>query len=142
MAATHGKGAYLSVTGVGHADNSTALAPYLTSIDFGDVEGDVAEITTMGDSWREFIAGLKNATCSVEGIHDTVPGTLLPTLVAGTAAPFRYGPAGTANGAPKLTGSWICTGYSAPADLNDAVTFGASFQVSGAITIGTWSSGA
>lgn len=136
MAYGHGKDAALSVTGAAHADNSTYITGYITSIDFS-MSGDTAEVSTLGDSSKEYIAGMKDATASLEGIFDPAAGTLLANLVAGTAAPFAYYPQGTASGKTKYSGSWICTGYSNPSSRDDAVTYGAEFQVTGAITIGT-----
>ena len=136
MAYGHGKDAALSVTGVGHANNSTYITAYLTSVDWSQ-SGDTAEVSTLGDAAKEYIAGMTDATASLEGVFDPAAGTLLATLVGGTAAPFAYYPQGTASGKTKFSGSWICTGYSNPSSRDDAVTFGAEFQVTGAVTIGT-----
>lgn len=136
MAQSHGINSVLTITK--WTDNDTTLSTNLTAINFGDLDADVAETSTMGDTWREYIAGLKNGTFDVEGIHDTTPGTLLPAMLGGTAAPFTYAPQGTASGNVKITGRCILTGYSAPSGINDAVTFAASFQMSGAGTIGAY----
>ena len=135
MAYGHGKDAALSVTK--WTNNDTFLTAYLTSVDWSQ-SADTAEASTLGDSAKEYIPGMTDATASVEGIFDPTAGTLLGSMVGGTAAPFQYGPQGTASGKVKLSGSWICTGFSAPSSRDDAVTFGAEFQVTGAVTIGTF----
>ena len=136
MAYGHGKDSTLTLTGVGHAARSTTISSYLTSVDFS-MSGDTAEVSTLGDGSKEYISGMKDATVSIEGVYDPLAGTLLATLVGGTASEFTYFPQGSAAGKERYSGSWICTGYSAPTSKDDAVTFGAEFQVTGAITIGT-----
>ena len=52
---------------------------------------------------------------------------------------FEYGPEGSASGRIKYTGECIMTSYEVSAAVGDAVQASADFQVTGAITRGTWS---
>lgn len=130
-----GKDAALKVTAVG-GTAMTDISAYLTSID-PSFDSDTAEVTTMGDSDREYLGSLKDASLSCEGIWDPTPDALLYALRAGTAAPTRYFPQGTASGKIYFDGNAILTQYTPPANLEEAVTFSAQFQFSGALTRGT-----
>lgn len=136
MAYGAGKDSALKITAAGGADLGTNITAYLTSID-PSFSVDTAEVSTMGDSWREYIATLKDATLACEGIWDPTPGTVFFNLLGGTAAPIRYFPQGTASGKLYFDGSAILTEYTPPSDLEEAVTFSATFQFSGGVTYGT-----
>ena len=60
---------------------------------------------------------------------------------AGQAATlsFEYGPEGSTAGDAKYTGECIMTSYEKSGAVGDVVTYSAEFQVTGAVTRGTWS---
>lgn len=135
MATAHGKDSYFSV-------NSNNLTTYCDSIDVGqDVE--MAESTTMGAEAKTYISGLSDGKISIAGKWDntatTGPDAVLAGLVGGeTAVAFEYGPEGNATGAVKRSGNCFLTSFQTTSPLGDIVAFTAEFQVTGAITTGTF----
>jgi len=129
MAFVHGKTAVFKI------DNSAGslqdISAYCDSVDF-PMTMDTAEVTTFGDSSKEYLAGLKDATISISGSWDATADAILAALT--TAGTFEYGPAGSASGAVKYTGEAILTGYTVNAPVGDKVSFSAEFQVTGAVT--------
>lgn len=116
------------------------ISSEVTAVNF-TVEGNAIDVSTLGSTFKSYINGLKDAKASVEGIYDATgaSGTMLFNL--GTSLvpyAFEYGPQGTASGAPKFSGSAIVVSYSAPASLDNAVTFSAEIQCTGAVSRGTY----
>lgn len=114
----------------------------LTSIEFGGDKG-VADVTTMGDNYKDYLGGIADATISIEGIYDPASGkggSIVALHSAGSATSsisWEYYPQGTAAGKPKLSGECFQTSASLPSPLEDAVTFSAEYQNSGTVTITT-----
>lgn len=133
MAATHGKDAYFLW-------NSVNLSPYLTEFSLSR-DLDTAETSTMGDSSKEYIAGMKDATIDCSFIFEAGSGTVDATLgdAQGTSAAFeiRANSASVGVTNPKYTGTAILTSYELSPSIGDAVAGSASFQVTGAITRAT-----
>lgn len=134
MPFVHGKSAVFKVDNSG--GSLTDISAYCDNVDF-PITADTAEVTTFGDSSKEYVAGLKDATISIGGSWDaTADGVLAP--IVGVAGSFEYGPAGSTAGNIKFTGEAICTGYTVTAPVGDKVSFSAEFQVTGAVTRGTY----
>lgn len=112
----------------------TDITAYLTSVDFSQ-SGNVIDTTTFGDAWKEYIRGQADLTFSVEGIYDPLMGTILFNLGTAGAGAWEYYPQGTASGKQRYGGSALMTAYSAPASLDEAVTFAAEFQVTAGGTV-------
>lgn len=137
MAYGHGKDAVFKVQDSGGTTRD--LSAYLTGVTMPR-SADTAETSTMGDSDKEYISGLKDATISLEGKYDPVangPDDVLTGILGGASRTWEIHPQGTAVGKPKFSGSAVCTSYEASIDLGDAVGFSAELQVTGAITRGT-----
>ncbi len=134
MAAGIGKDAAFKITVATNLDQN--IQAYLTQVS-PSFPVDTAETTTMGDSDREFLSSLKSSTIGIEGIYDPTVDGYLFGLRGGTAAPVRYFPQGTASGKIYFEVNAILASYEAPANLDEAVTFSAEFQGSGAVTRGT-----
>jgi hypothetical protein len=134
MAFVHGKTAVFKIDNSG--GSLTDISAYCDNVDF-PLTADTAEVTTFGDSSKEYIAGLKDATISISGSWDATADGVLAAIV-GVAGSFEYGPAGSAGGSIKFTGEAICTGYTVTAPVGDKVSFSAEFQVTGAVTRGTY----
>jgi predicted secreted protein len=116
------------------------MSSEVTKIDF-TLDGNAIDVSTMGNTFKSYINGMKDGSASIEGIYDATgkSGTLLFNL--GTALvpyAFAYGPQGTASGAPKFSGSAIVVSYSAPANLDEAVTFACEIKTTGTVTRGTF----
>ena len=130
MAFVHGKTAVFKIDNSG--GSLTDISAYCDNVDF-PLTADTAEVTTFGDSSKEYIAGLKDATISISGSWDATSDAVLAGII-GVAGTFEYGPAGSTGGLVKFTGEAICTGYTVTAPVGDKVSFSAEFQVTGAVT--------
>jgi len=139
VAFVHGKSAVFKL------DNSSGslvdYSSYLNDVSLSrSIEA--AETTTFGvsGSAKTYIVGLTDGTFSVSGLFDaTADGTLAGVLGQSATLSFEYGPAGSTAGLVKYTGECIMTSYDVSASVGDAVQASADFQVTGAITRGTWS---
>ena len=130
MAFVHGKTAVFKIDNSGGSLQD--ISAYCDNVDF-PLTADTAEVTTFGDSSKEYIAGLKDATISISGSWDATADAILAAIV-GVAGTFEYGPAGSTNGLVKFTGEAICTSYNVSAPVGDKVSFSAEFQCTGAVT--------
>lgn len=96
------------------------------------------DTTTMGNSARRAISGFIENGYDVEGVWDTTIDGYYMSVLGGTAAAGIYGPAGSVSAKAKHSGSWVCIAYSPPADIEEAVTFTATWEVDGAVTASTF----
>jgi hypothetical protein len=113
----------------------TDISAYLTSITAPSLDAQTAEVSTLGDAYKEFIrTQVDPGSISVEGIFDPVIGTLLANLGTASERAFEYYPQGTATGKPKYSGSALLTSFETGGGIDDAVTFSAELQVTGAMT--------
>ncbi len=136
MAFGHGSKAVFKLDNSG--GTLTDISAYVTSVGFSP-KADTVEVSTLGDTAKDYIAGLKDATISIEGPFDpTVDAILNAALGASATKSFEYGPQGSTTGNVKYTGEAICTGYEISTGMDGAGTFSAELQVSGAITRGTY----
>lgn len=139
MAFVHGKSAVFKLDDSGATLRD--LSAYLNDISLSrDIE--TAETTTFGvaGSAKTYIVGLSDATFSISGLFDaTADGYLAGVLGQSATLSFEYGPAGSSAGLVKYSGECIMTSYEVSAAVGDAVQASADFQVTGAITRGTWS---
>ena len=130
---THGKDAAFKIDDSGGTlrDISNVLTDVAVSR-----TADVAEVSAFSNSSKAYVAGLKDATITVSGSFDaTVDGYLSGIL--GSEGSFEFYPIGTTSGNPKSSGECILTSYDRTPDVGGAVSFTASFQVSGDVTEGT-----
>ncbi len=134
----HGKNASFKVDNSG--GTLTNISDTLNSVTFPR-EIETLETTSFGSSTRSYVVGFSDATISIEGSFDaTVDAHLAGILGQEASVSFEYGPEGTASGAVKYTGEAFMTSYETSAGVGDIVTYSAEFQVTGAITRGTFSS--
>jgi hypothetical protein len=116
--------------------NSVVLSTFCDNLEIG-IDVDTAEVTTFGDAWKEFIAGLAGATITISGSWDPTttsgPASAI-TSTLGTAPKTFIAEPGGAAVTQHRTGSCICTSYSETASVSDRVTFSADFLVTGAVT--------
>lgn len=123
-------------------DNSggtlTDISAYCDSVDFPQTI-ETAETTTFGDSNKDYIVGLKDATISFSGKWDaTLDGILAPIAGQTASVSFQYGPAGSTVTNVKYSGECFITSYQITGAVGDVVTFSAEAQVTGAVTRGTY----
>jgi hypothetical protein len=142
MAMSHGMVSHFSVEDSAGSTLRT-LTTYITDVEF-PLSQDVAETTTKGQTAKTYVQGHTDATITINGRWDntvtTGPDVVLFGLVgdAGTVG-FEFGPEGNTNGDVKYSGECILTGYSVSSPLADVVGFTAEFQITGAVTKGTFS---
>ena len=111
----------------------TAIAQ-LTSIAGLEISADTIESTTLDavGGYRTFVGGLKDGgEVSVSGFFDATHSTILTDLDAGTAASYSI----EFVGGSKWTFSAVVTGFSTGAEMEDLVSFEATFKVSGKPTL-------
>ena len=133
----HGKAAVFKIDDSGGTLRNISDA--LNSISFPR-EAEVLETTSFGSSDRTYIVGFKNATISIEGSFDaTYDGYLAGALGQDATLSFEYGPEGSTSTYTKYTGECILTSYESTAGIGDVVSISAEFQITGAVTRGTYS---
>ena len=97
------------------------------------------ETTSFGSSSKSYVVGLTDSTLSISGNFDaTVDAHLAGVLGQAASLSFEYGPEGSTNGLVKYTGECILTSYEKSGAIGDVVTYSAEFQVTGAVTRGTY----
>jgi len=130
---THGKNAAFKIDDSGGTLRD--ISDVLTDVAVSRT-ADVAEVSAFSNSSKAYVAGLKDATITISGSFDaTVDGYL--SGIIGSEGSFEFYPIGTTGGNPKSSGEAICTSYDRTPDVGGAVSFTASFQVSGDVTEGT-----
>jgi hypothetical protein len=133
----HGKAAVFKIDDSGGTLRN--ISDSLNSISFPR-EAEVLETTSFGSSDRTYIVGFKNGTISIEGSFDaTYDGYLAGALGQDATLSFEYGPEGSTSTYTKYTGECILTSYESTAGVGDVVSVSAEFQITGAVTRGTWS---
>jgi len=133
----HGKSAVFKIDDSGGTLRD--ISNSLNSISFPR-EAEVLETTSFGSSDRTYIVGFKNGTISIEGSFDaTYDGYLAGILGQDATVSFEYGPEGSTSTYTKYTGECIMTSYESTAGVGDVVSYSAEFQISGAVTRGTYS---
>jgi hypothetical protein len=132
----HGKSTVFKVDNSG--GSLTDISNTLTDVSFPR-SVDTAETSAFGDSAKTYIVGLSDATVSVSGNFDaTVDAHLAGVLGQAATLSFEYGPEGSTSPQVKYTGECILTSYEKSGAIGDVVTYSAEFQVTGAVTRGTY----
>ena len=128
MAFKHGSKAVFKVGN----PTATDISQYLTTVGISR-SADTAEVTVLGNASKAYLAGLKDATISIEGNLDPTINTTLSGLVGQDGTLFEYLPQGGTT--PKVSGSCVCTSYEISTPVDGAGTFSAEFQVTGDVTV-------
>ena len=133
----HGKSTVFKVDNSG--GTLTDISNTLTDVTFPQTI-ETAETTSFGSSAKTYIVGLTDSTISVSGTWDaTVDAHLAGILGQAASVSFEYGPEGSTSTYIKYSGEAYLTSYEKSGSVGDAVKFSAEFQVTGAVTRGTWS---
>ena len=133
----HGKSTVFKVDNSG--GTLTDISNTLTDLGFPQTV-ETAETTSFGSSAKTYVVGLSDSTVSVSGNFDaTVDAHLAGILGQAASVSFEYGPEGSTSGYVKYSGEAILTSYEKSGAVGDVVTYSAEFQVTGAVTRGTWS---
>lgn len=133
---THGKATVFKVDNSG--GTLTDISNVLTDVSFPQ-SVETAETSAFGSSAKSYVVGLSDATLSVSGNFDTtVDAHLIAVLGQAATLSFEYGPEGSTAGDAKYTGECLMTSYEKSGAVGDVVTFSSEFQVTGAVTRGTY----
>ena len=117
----------------------TDISNTLTDVSFPQ-SVDTAETSTFGSSAKSYVVGLTDSTISISGNFDaTVDAHLAGILGQAASVSFEYGPEGSTSTYVKYTGECYLTSYEKSGAIGDVVTYSAEFQVTGAVTRGTYS---
>jgi hypothetical protein len=137
MAFVHGKGAYVGL------DDSVggSLTDYSAYFNDASLSRSIetAETTTFGDSDKEYIVGLKDATISLSGMFDSTMDAVLEGLLGAGAFSFEIGTNGStaSSSNPIYQGECIMTSYDLSPAVGDVVPVSVELQCTGAITRAT-----
>ena len=134
MAAIHFNNARVEV-------NSTDLSTYVKKVTL-NIEADSLNTATMGDSWDEFIAGMKRGTVTIEFVQDFTDNLLDEILwgINGTVVTCKIRTTSSAIGTsnPEYQTSVLVTNYSPiNAGVGELATTSVTWPTSGAITRAT-----
>jgi len=133
----HGKSTVFKVDNSG--GTLTDISNTLTDVSFPQ-SVDTAETSAFGSSAKSYVVGLTDSTISVSGNWDaTVDAHLAAILGQASSVSFEYGPEGSTSTYVKYSGECYLTSYEKSGAIGDVVTYSAEFQVTGAVTRGTWS---
>lgn len=133
MAKYHGRGGalLLAAANAGSAQSVANLTQWSLSIDM-----DTAEVTSLGDSFKSYVAGMKNATASINGYFaddaDIAFDAFDQAQSSGTVAAYLY-PAGTSVNKYWYGQVWP-TAVSVDDSVGGAVTFTANLVFNGGVT--------
>jgi hypothetical protein len=95
---------------------------------------DASEVSNFaGDGWREFIAGLRGGTISLEGFYDAAQWALVLDAADAGEQLIRIRPAGTGSGLPQIVVTVVGFQLSCNFALEDAEAVSISGTISGAI---------
>jgi hypothetical protein len=132
----HGKSTVFKVDNA--AGSLTDISNTLTDVGFPQTV-DTAETSTFGSSAKSYVVGLTDSSLSISGNFDaTVDAHLAGVLGQAASLSFEYGPEGSTAGFVKYTGEALMTSYEKSGAIGDVVSYSAEFQVTGAITRGTY----
>lgn len=130
MAFVHGSNSDINVDAVN-------ISQYTDSVTH-DRSVDTAETSAFGDDDKTFIAGLEDGSFSLGGHWDTTEDSALDATFDGAVVAIIYGPGGSASSASKYTCNALVTNYSTTSSVSDRVNWSASFQRTGALTLGSY----
>lgn len=129
MGFVHGKDAQVELD-----DND--LSEYSNSIAFNR-SADSHDTTTYGKNSKTYKGGLKDGTCTIEGIYDSDetsgPRAVIEPLLGKTVT-FTYRPEGAGDGKPEDTGEAVVTSYEETTPVADMITWQCELQLSGDVT--------
>lgn len=127
----------------GTSGSETSLTDFTTktkSVQFSR-NGEILDVTALGDTTHKYIKGLLDADLSVEYYFDaTIWAQLHAKLTGTTALSFQYGPKGSTSGYPKVSGTSMLQMESLEenTEAGQLKTMTAKYKVSGAPTFGTY----
>lgn len=137
---THGKDVEFQMDDSG--DQLRDISPYVRSVTWS-ANGQVIDISgfKVASDFRKFLAGLKGATVTIDGVlDDTVDVGSSVVLLGGEGSTrsIQYGPLGITTGEPKLTAEAILESVDINTGVEAEGTFSASLTVTGPVTVAAY----
>lgn len=128
MAFVHGKNATFSLDNA--AGTLVDLSDYVTDVTF-DRSIDTAEVSVMGLDDKQYIAGMRGATMSINGPWETtVDSHMEGVLGHANTLTFNYSPDGTI----VYSGECHLVSYNSSSPLSAAATWTSQIQITGAVS--------
>lgn len=126
-------------------DNSAGalqnISTYVNSVSGLDLSRATLDSTAFGDSAQAFVLGLKqNGQVSLSGDFDATLDTQMTgieALTTGATQTIKVSFGGTGSGTKYVQVETLLASYSVSAAVGDKVTWSASLQRTGAVTVGT-----
>lgn len=132
MAFKHGKSAAVSF-------NAVLLTAFSNEGSL-NIDIDTAETSVFGNNYKTFLTGQGTGVLTLSGHYDPAAGgpgpTITPRLFNDSTAVVWF-PGGNSTGQTSYTFAAIVTNYTESSSTGDRVTFSATLQVTGTITIAT-----
>lgn len=118
----------------------TDISTHVKNVNFSR-DAELLDVTTFqaagGD--KQFLVSFKDNKFSIEGNAGATVASLLNGILGQEAtSSFQYGPEGTTGGNRKYTGECYLVSYSESTPVEGVNTFTANFQITGAVTVGTY----
>lgn len=140
MAFVHGKGSAFALDD--SAGTERNLSTFLDNVS-GPMGRALSEVSAFGDGGVRNITGLQNSSFTISGHWDptatTGPHAVLGGLLTASAtSTFKFGPAGTGTGSPRVTGECWLASYQITSQVAEKVSFEAEVQVDGVVTLDTY----
>src|SRR3990167_4322115 len=111
----------------------TNLTSYIDTISALGKEVQSLDVTAFSDTAERVIAGIETSQeVTISGAFDDTatsgPDALLSALV-GTLGTVEFNPVGTASGARKISGEFLCLSYKPAAEVKGRVNYEAVFKL-------------
>lgn len=113
----------------------TDVSAFVSSVSFSSEFADL-DVTALGNAARKVIAGVEQATMTVDVIFDGVAAAGIDLFldIRGKIGSVIYEPGGTATSTPDLAGEFLCTSVEITASAPELTTASASFVSDGTVT--------
>lgn len=134
MAATHG------TLGIFKVHDGTSLRDVSNYLETAALKKaiDTAETSGLGDTAKEYVLGLLEASITGNGNYDATFDGYLYAIESGRAAvAWEYYPADDTSGAVKYSGNCLLTKWDTESKVDAKNTVEIEFQVTGAVTRAT-----
>jgi len=112
----------------------------VTSISAPNLTADTIDVTTHGSTgrYREFIQGLRDGgEITIEGFYTTASANTITTQLNTTATATATIDLPTTPSTTRFTATVICTAFSSEAPVDGAISYSATFKVTGQPSLGT-----
>lgn len=112
----------------------------VTSISAPNFSADTIDVTSHGSTgrYREFIQGLRDGgEITIEGFYSTASANTITTQFNTTATATATIDLPTTPSTTRFTATVICTAFSAESPVDGAITYSATFKVTGQPSLGT-----